>query len=44
MDGALAASLKPGYTGKAKIDLGHHPLAAVMMRKFLDYWRVQWSF
>ena len=41
---ALATSLKPGYTGKAKIDLGHHPLAAVMMRKFLDYWRVQWVF
>ena len=44
VDDALAASLKPGYTGKAKINLGHHPLAGVMMRKFLDYWRVQWSF
>ena len=44
VDSELAANLKPGYTGKAKIDLGHHPLAAVMMRKFLDYWRVQWSF
>ena len=43
-DGALAGSLKPGYTGKAKIDLGRHPLAAVMMRKFLDYWRVEWGF
>ena len=44
VDAALAGSLKPGYTGKAKIDLGHHPLAAVMMRKFLDYWRVEWAF
>ena len=44
VDSALAADLKPGYTGKAKLDLGHHPLASVMMRKFLDYWRVQWSF
>ncbi len=44
VDAALANSLKPGYTGKAKIDLGRHPLAAVMMRKFLDYWRVQWVF
>ena len=44
VDDTLAATLKPGYTGKAKIDLGRHPLAAVMMRKFLDYWRVQWSF
>ncbi len=44
VDAALANSLKPGYTGKAKIDLGHHPLASVMMRKFLDYWRVEWSF
>lgn len=44
VDAALANSLKPGYTGKAKIDLGRHPLAAVMMRKFLDYWRVEWVF
>ncbi len=44
VDAALANTLKPGYTGKAKIDLGHHPLAAVMMRKFLDYWRVEWEF
>jgi multidrug efflux pump subunit AcrA (membrane-fusion protein) len=44
VDNALAASLKPGYTGKAKIDLGRHRLAEVMMRKFLDYWRVEWSF
>ena len=43
VDSALAATLKPGYTGKAKIDLGRHPLAAVMMRKFFDYWRVEWS-
>ena len=44
VDSALVADLKPGYTGKAKINLGRHPLAAVMMRKFLDYWRVQWVF
>ena len=44
VDDTLASSLKPGYTGKAKIDLGHHPLAGVMMRKFLDYWRVEWGF
>jgi uncharacterized protein (DUF2237 family) len=44
VDQALAATLKPGYTGKAKIDLGRHRLAAVMLRKFLDYWRVEWSF
>ncbi len=44
VDEALAASIKPGYTGKAKIELGRHPLAAVMMRKFLDYWRVEWEF
>ena len=44
VDPTLSNSLKPGYTGKAKIDLGHHPLAAVMMRKFLDYWRVEWAF
>ena len=44
VDNILAATLKPGYTGKAKINLGPHRLAAVMMRKFLDYWRVEWSF
>ncbi len=44
VDDVTAASLKPGYTGKAKIDLGHRALAAVMMRKFLDYWRVEWWF
>ena len=44
VDATVAASIKPGYTGKAKIDLGRHPLAAVMMRKFLDYWRVEWGF
>lgn len=44
VDATLANSLKPGYTGKAKMDLGYHPLAAVMMRKFLDYWRVEWVF
>jgi multidrug efflux pump subunit AcrA (membrane-fusion protein) len=44
VDQTLAATLKPGYTGKAKIDLGRHRLAAVMLRKFLDYWRVEWSF
>ena len=42
VDSALAANLKPGYTGKAKIDLGRRPLAAVMLRKFFDYWRVEW--
>ncbi len=44
VDAATAASLKPGYTGKAKIDLGRHSLAVVMLRKFLDYWRVEWGF
>jgi multidrug efflux pump subunit AcrA (membrane-fusion protein) len=44
VDSALAASLKPGYTGKAKINLGKRRLAGVMMRNFLDYWRVEWSF
>lgn len=44
VDAANEASLKPGYTGKAKISLGRHPLAAVMLRKFLDYWRVEWGF
>ena len=44
VDNSLAASLKPGYTGKAKIDLGRHRLAGVMMRKFMDYWRVEWGF
>ena len=44
VDATVAASLKPGYTGRAKIDLGRHPLASVMMRKFLDYWRVEWGF
>lgn len=41
---ADAAGLKPGYTGKAKIELGRHPLAVVMLRKFFDYWRVEWGF
>ena len=44
VDGKLAGELKPGYTGKAKLDLGRHPLAGVMMRRFLDYWRVEWGF
>lgn len=44
VDAATVTSLKPGYTGKAKVELGRHPLAAVMMRKFLDYWRVEWGF
>jgi biotin carboxyl carrier protein len=43
VDSALGNSLKPGYTGKAKVNLGRHPLAAVMLRKFFDYWRVEWS-
>ncbi len=43
LDPELAAALRPGYTGKAKIDLGRRSLAAVMMRKFLDYWRVEWA-
>jgi hypothetical protein len=44
VDSTLAATLKPGYTGKARIDIGRRRLAEVMMRKFLDYWRVEWSF
>ncbi len=43
VDSAFVDKLKPGYTGKAKIDVGRRPLASVMMRKFLDYWRVEWS-
>lgn len=43
VDSAFVDKLKPGYTGKAKISLGYRPLASVMMRKFLDYWRVEWS-
>lgn len=43
-DDANAAGLKSGYTGKAKIELGRHPLAVVMLRKFFDYWRVEWGF
>jgi multidrug efflux pump subunit AcrA (membrane-fusion protein) len=43
VDSTLVNSLKPGYTGKAKINLGRRPLAAVMLRKFFDYWRVEWS-
>lgn len=43
VDSAFVGKLKPGYTGKAKIDFGRRPLAWVMMRKFLDYWRVEWS-
>ena len=44
LDPETAAALRPGYTGKAKIDLGRRSLAAVMMRRFLDYWRVEWAF
>lgn len=43
VNSSLVGALKPGYTGKAKVDLGRHPLAAVMLRKFFDYWRVEWS-
>lgn len=43
LDPATAAAIRPGYTGKAKVDLGRRSLAAVMMRKFLDYWRVEWA-
>lgn len=43
VDSAFVDKLKPGYTGKAKIDVERRPLASVMMRKFLDYWRVEWS-
>lgn len=42
----LRAHLKPGYTGKAVIYLGRRSLAGVMLRRFLDYWRVEtlWLF
>ena len=43
LDPETAAALRPGYTGKAKVDLGRRALAAVMMRRFLDYWRVEWA-
>ena len=43
LDPATAAALRPGYTGKAKVDLGRRSLAAVMTRRFLDYWRVEWA-
>lgn len=35
--------LKPGYTGKAKIRLGYRPLGYVLIRPFLNYWRVEWG-
>jgi len=35
--------LKPGFTGKAKIQMGRRPLGWVLFRPFLNYIRVNWG-
>lgn len=35
--------LKPGFTGKAKIQMGSRPLGWILTRPFLNYMRVNWD-
>ena len=36
------ALLRPGFTGRAKMDAGWHVLGYILTRKFWDYLRVNW--
>jgi biotin carboxyl carrier protein len=40
---AAQMELKPGYSGKARLLLPPRPLGEVMLRRFMDYWRVEWA-
>jgi multidrug resistance efflux pump len=39
----LEGGVKAGYTGKASIFLGHRPWGWLLLRPFLQYWRMNWS-
>jgi len=43
-DPMLARELKPGYTGRAKLDAGWHMASYVFTRRFLNFLRVEWLF
>ena len=40
---SIEDALKPGYTGKAKILMGRKPLAFILSRPFLHYWKTHWG-
>ena len=40
-DPSILKQLKPGYTGKAAIDLGYRPAVYVLFRRFVNWVRVQ---
>lgn len=39
----LEGGVKAGYTGKASILLGRRPWGWLLLRPFLQYWRMNWS-
>lgn len=42
-EGLPEAGAKAGYTGKASIVLGWRPWGWILLRPFLQYWRMNWS-
>jgi uncharacterized protein (DUF2237 family) len=40
----MARDFKPGYTGRAKLDVGWHVASYVFTRRFLNFLRVEWLF
>lgn len=40
---ALDGGVKAGYTGKASIVMGTRPWGWILLRPFLQYWRMNWS-
>ena len=42
-EAALDGGIKAGYTGKASIVMGTRPWGWILVRPFLQYWRMNWS-
>lgn len=42
-DTPIEESLKPGYTGKAKILMGRKPAGFILSRPFVHYWKTHWG-
>jgi biotin carboxyl carrier protein len=42
-ESALEGGLKAGYTGKASLNLGRRPWGLLVVRPFVQYWRMNWS-
>ena len=38
----LSGLMRPGLTGRAKIELGRQPAATVLLRKFTRWLRMRW--